>query len=239
MSELKSGYYHTVDENFNQAYKLITSTQTHEELIEMLHFGNIVQKQLAALKLETIKNNEEAQILIDNLTGQDGKVREAVSLKIEEFMHNSELSGFFNPRDNCETFLNAVIDINGNICRNIISAISTLKNDNDFCKTFCPELIKRTLQLAQIVEKFDLQEGKYKINKQVFKLYWYLETVYIFACRIEEKDLLNILQITASINEYTIREKTAKILTQDFLSPKLHNLRQILKNDTNYYVRRI
>lgn len=239
MAELKSGYYKTVDENFNQAYTLITSNQTHEELIEMLKNGNIVQKQLAALKLETVKNIDEAQILIDNLTGQDGKVREAISLKIDEFMHNHELLGFFTPENNCETFLNAVIDINGNICRNIISAISTLKNNNDFCETFCPKLLDRTIKLAQTVEKFDIQEGKYKINKQVFKLYWYLETIYVFACRLDEKSLLNILSITSSINEYTIREKTAKILTLSFQNPEFNNLRQILKNDTNYYVRRI
>lgn len=239
MAELKSGYYKTVDENFNQAYTLITSNQTHEELIEMLKYGNIVQKQLAALKLETVKNIDEAQILIDNLTGQDGKVREAVSLKFDEFMHNHKLLGFFTPENNCETFLNAVIDINGNICRNIISAISTLKNNNDFCETFCPELLDRTIKLAQTVEKFDIQEGKYKINKQVFKLYWYLETIYVFACRLDEKSLLNILSITSSINEYTIREKTAKILTLSFQNPEFNNLRQILKNDTNYYVRRI
>lgn len=239
MAELKSGYYKTVDENFNQAYTLITSNQTHEELIEMLKNGNIVQKQLAALKLETVKNIDEAQILIDNLTGQDGKVREAISLKIDEFMHNHELLGFFTPENNCETFLNAVIDINGNICRNIISAISTLENNNDFCETFCPELLDRTIKLAQTVEKFDIQEGKYKINKQVFKLYWYLETIYVFACRLDEKSLLNILSITSSINEYTIREKTAKILTLSFQNPEFNNLRQILKNDTNYYVRRI
>ena len=239
MAELKSGYYKTVDENFNQAYTLITSNQTHEELIEMLKNGNIVQKQLAALKLETVKNIDEAQILIDNLTGLDGKVREAISLKIDEFMHNHELLGFFTPENNCETFLNAVIDINGNICRNIISAISTLENNNDFCETFCPELLDRTIKLAQTVEKFDIQEGKYKINKQVFKLYWYLETIYVFACRLDEKSLLNILSITSSINEYTIREKTAKILTLSFQNPEFNNLRQILKNDTNYYVRRI
>ena len=239
MAELKSGYYKTVDENFNQAYTLITSNQTHEELIEMLKNGNIVQKQLAALKLETVKNIDEAQILIDNLTGQDGKVREAISLKIDEFMHNHELLGFFTPENNCETFLNAVIDINGNICRNIISAISTLENNNDFCETFCPKLLDRTIKLAQTVEKFDIQEGKYKINKQVFKLYWYLETIYVFACRLDEKSLLNILSITSSINEYTIREKTAKILTLSFQNPEFNNLRQILKNDTNYYVRRI
>ncbi len=238
MSNLESGYYKTIDENFNQAYKLITSQQSHDELIDMLKNGNIVQKQLAALKIEIIQDEHEAQILVDNLTGQDGKVREAVSSKIDEFMKNEKFSEYFSPKDNYETFLDAIIDINGNICRNIISAISTLKKNDEFCNVFCPELLNRTLELAQIVEKFDLQEGKYKVNKQIFKLYWYLETIFTFAYQVDFEKLCEILSITALINEYTIREKTAKILTLDFKNSKLDNLRKILKNDTNYYVRR-
>jgi len=233
-----SGYYATVDENFNQAYKLITSEQNHAELIEMLKCGNIVQKQLAALKLETVLNEDEAQILIDNLTGQDGKVREAVSLKINELMHNTEVSQLFDFKKNVETFLDAIIDINGNICRNIISALSTLIENPDFCNLFCPKLLDRTLRLAEIVKDFDFQEGKYKVNKEVFKLYWYLETIYIFAYRLDLHDLKKILSVTKSINEYTIREKTAKILTRNFQDFELDEIREILKNDTNYYVRR-
>lgn len=232
------GYYKNPQENFKHAYDLIINTQSHSELISMLKTGNIVQKQLAALKLDKVSNQEEAQILIDNLTGQDGKIREAVSLKISELMQNKTISELFQPEKNLETFLDAIIDINGNICRNIISALSNLKYNKKFCEIFTLELLKRTLKLAEYIQKFDFQEGKYKVNKEVFKLYWYLETISQFAEFVEETLLKEILNITKSINEYTIREKTAKILTRTFKDEEFAKMRELLKNDTNYYVRR-
>ncbi len=238
MAENQQGYYENTQENFKHAYDLITTEQNHEELILMLKSGNIVQKQLAALKLDKISDEVEAQILIDNLTGQDGKVREAVSLKILEFMQKAELAKLFRVYLNYEIFLAAIIDINGNICRNIISALSNLKNDMEFCKLFTAELLSRTEKIANIIKDFDFQEGKYKVNKEVFKLYWYLETIFVFAEFADIEKLKTILNITKSINEYTIREKTAKILTLDFPDETLSEIREVLKNDTNYYVRR-
>ena len=232
------GYYNTLDENFNIAYKLINTHQSHDELIYMLENGNIVEKQLAALKLDNILDSKEAQVLINNLTGQDGKVREAVSAKIAELMKDSNKHIFFNASENYEIFLDAIIDINGNICRNIISAITNLKSDKCFCNLFCTELIERTLKLALTIKDFDFQDGKYKVNKEVFKLYWYLETIYQFASLIDINKLKSILKITKSINEYTIREKTAKILTLNFKDEELQEIKELLKNDTNYYVRR-
>ncbi len=233
-----NGYYQTLDENFNTAYELLRNNQNHNELIDMLKNGNIVQKQLAALKLDTLNNEKEAIILLDNLTGQDGKVREAVSLKIAEFMKNSKMRNFFCADKKFSVFLDAIIDINGNICRNIISAITNLKTDKNFYDVFCPELLKRTYNLANIIKDFDFQEGKYKVNKEVFKLYWYLETIYHFAEVSDISEIKKILNITKSINEYTIREKTAKILTTDFKDSDLLKIKELLKNDTNYYVRR-
>lgn len=232
------GYYATLDENFNSAFNLINADQTHEELISMLQNGNIVERQLAALKLDTVNNQKEAQILINNLTGQDGKVREAVSLKIAELMQNSTTKNFFDVENNYNTFLDAIIDINGNICRNIISAIVNFKSNKNFCSTFGSELLKRTLKLSEIIKDFDFQEGKYKVNKEVFKLYWYLETIYQFAEILDREELKQILHITKSINEYTIREKTAKILSKNICDDELNEIKKLLKNDTNYYVRR-
>lgn len=43
---------------------------------------------------------------------------------------------------------------------------------------------------------------------------------------------------TKDIQEYTIREKAAKILTRNFSDPELLKAKEALKNDSNYYVRR-
>ena len=92
---MNNSYYETLDENFNQALNLYETNHTHSELLEFLKNGNIVQKQIAALKLETINSKEDAQILVSNLVGQDGKIREAVSLRLNEFMSNPEILPFF------------------------------------------------------------------------------------------------------------------------------------------------
>lgn len=231
-------YYETLDENFEQALNLCETSHTHSELLEFLKSGNIVQKQIAALKLETINSIEDAQILVSDLVGQDGKIREAVSLRLNEFMSNPKLLPFFETKENYNIFLDAIIDINANICRNVISAISNLKNNQDFCNLFCSGLVKLTNSLLKKIEQFDFQDGKYKVNKEVFKLYWCLETIYEFWDKIPFNDLKQIILRSKDIQEYTIREKAAKILTRDFADNELLQAKEELKNDRNYYVRR-
>lgn len=235
---LNNSYYETLDENFKQALNLCENNYSHSELLEFLQSGNIVQKQLSALKLETINSQKEAQILVSNLVGQDGKIREAVSLRLNEFMSNPKTLVYFETPENYQIFLAAIIDINGNICRNVIGAISHLKNNANFCNQFCQELVILTKDLLGKIEKDDFFEGKYKVNKEVFKLYWCLETIYVFWDKIKFENLKEIILRTKDIQEYTIREKAAKILTRNFSDPELLKAKEALKNDSNYYVRR-
>ena len=235
---MNNTYYEDLDQNFINALNFYQTEYTHDELIEMLKNGNIVQKQISALKLDTINSTEDAQVLLSNLTGQDGKIREAVSLKLAEFMADENYLKYFEPSQNVKIFLDAVIDINGNICRNVINALANLKDNNNFCNVFCAKLTDLTLKLIEIVEKFDFQDGKYKVNKEAFKLYWCLETIYVFWNKIDLNELKEIIQRGSNIGEYTIREKCAKILTHDFMDKDLDNIRLKLKNDSNYYVRR-
>lgn len=235
---MNNTYYETLDENFTQALKLYEQNFTHEELIELLKNGNIVQKQIAALRLETVKSVEDGNVLLANLTGQDGKIREAVSLRLNEFMADFQLINFFKNPKNYKIFLDAVIDINGNICRNIIGAITNLRNDAEFCSIFCENLVELTYSLLNIIEQMDFQDGKYKVNKEVFKLYWCLETVFVFWDKLKFDDLKQIILRSKDIEEYTIREKAAKILALGFDDEQLISARSDLQNDRNYYVRR-
>ena len=235
---MNSTYYETLDENFNKALELYENPVSHEELIKLLECGNIVQKQIAALQLDTIKSEQEAKILISNLVGQDGKVREAVSFRLQEFLQEQIFHKFFLQKSYADIFLEAIIDINGNICRNIISAISNLKAYPEFTAYFSSNLTKRTLDFISKVEQFDFQEGKYKINKEVFKLYWCLETISLFSECINPDVLKEILLRTKNIGEYTIREKTAKILSKMVCDSEMEKIRAELRQDKNYYVRR-
>ena len=231
---LNTDYYPDLDTNFKEAVNLFEKETSHEELLEFLKNGNIVEKQIAALKIDTLNSFDEALILTDNLTGQDGKIREAVSLKINELKD----SPYLYQTKIYDKFLDAIIDINGNICRNIISTIDTMKSDNEFCKYFSDKLLGMTNELIEKVKVFDFQDGKYKVNKEVFKLYWCLEGLYHIAENTDIKALKNILFQTKNINEYTIREKTAKILSKNFEDAEMLKMRAELKSDTNYYVRR-
>ena len=69
-------------------------------------------------------------------------------------------------------------------------------------------------------------------------MYWCLETIYEFWDKIPFKDLKQIILRSKDIQEYTIREKAAKILTRDFADNELLQAKEELKNDRNYYVRR-
>ncbi len=235
---MNNSYYETLDENFTQALKLYEENYTHQELIELLKNGNIVQKQIAALRLEDITSIQDANILVENLTGQDGKIREAVSMRLNEFMSNEKYLPYFQVSNNYDVFLDAIIDINANICRNVISAITNLKENEEFCTQFCPNLIKLSFDLLDKIEEFDFQDGKYKVNKEVFKLYWCMETIFVFFDKINFADLKQIILRAKNINEYTIREKAAKILTNKFDDIELSQAKIDLQNDTNYYVRR-
>lgn len=233
-NDLNNNYFSSLDENFKEAIDLFERDVPHDEIFNLLQNGNIVQKQIAALKLDKLNNYQEAEILVKNLIGQDGKIREAVSLKINEFKN----SAYLYQKNIYDIFLQAIIDINANICRNIIDTIDNMTQDSNFAEYFSSKLIFMTNELISQVEKFDFQEGKYKINKEVFKLYWCLETIYHIAEKIEINELKNILCRTKNINEYTIREKTAKILSKNFNDKDLITIRSELKNDKNYYVRR-
>ena len=239
---LNNSYYKTLDENFNEALNLIDKELSHSELIKMLYDGNIPQKQLAALRLEALNSKEDAEILLNNLVGQDGKIREAVSLKIKELAGNTEYKQYFYMLDIevlAKYFIAAIIDINGNICRNILDTLVNFKDNKTFTDKFCIKLTNLIFELTDKIKDFDFKDGKYKVNKEVFKLYWCLEAVYICFSDIPITYIKKIIKITKNIDEYTIREKVAKILTNKFDDAELISAREELKNDENYYVRRI
>lgn len=235
---MNSSYTQTLDENFNIAFNLYENDYSHIDLIEMLKNGSDVEKQISALKLDTITSEYDASVLVQNLTGQDGKIREAVSYKIKEFIDNEDYRKYFYSIKNYDIFLKAITDINGNICRNVISSICNLKDNQELCNHFINGLTRLTEDLADKVAQFDIQDGKYKVNKEVFKLYWCLETLYNFHNKVDMTVLKSILLKTKSVEDYTIREKTAKILSRNFDDNELIKIREELKQDKNYYVRR-
>ena len=236
MKNLNTGFYKDLDTNFQLACNLSEQDFTHSEIIEMLKNGNIPEKQIAALKLEKIENLEDAKILISNLTGCDGKIREAVALKISNLLNAApSLSKFFFYP---EIFADATIDINGNICRLVLNSIKILKSDKNFTEKYLSKILKFIDEAYKELDNFIFRDKKYVINKQLFKLYWCLEALKLFVEEIDKEKLLYILERASKEKEYTIREKVAQILV--FCDDKrFEQLKKLLEADENYYVREV
>ena len=231
---LKSDCKNLADD-FRTACELSEKNLSHNEMIEMLKSGNIPQKQFAALNLDILRNKEEGQILVGNLTGCDGKIREAVALKINQLLTAlPEISLYFSSFSNI--FADASIDINANICRLVIDSVGILKNNPEFSKNYSDRILEFISQTFEEIDKFIFRDKKYVINKQLFKLYWCLESLKLFVNFIPKETLLNVLERASQENEYTIREKVAQILVLTD-NEIFSDLKERLKKDENYYVR--
>ncbi len=232
---MNSGYEESLDKNFSRAYNLCTGDFSHEELFAFLKNGNMPEKQFAALEISSVNNQSEADILMDNLTGCDGKIREAVAFKISELIQLNKNFFYYYP----DIFADATIDINANICRTIIECLNYLKDDLDFAKTYTDKILMFIDDALETLDSFNFRDKKYTINKQLFKLYWCLEGINVFFEKLNENNLIESLTRCAEIEEYTIREKVALVLKHEVKTEQLINLKKRLKNDTNYYVKNI
>ena len=232
---LNECYESTLDANFSRALTLCSEEFSKEQLLEFLQYGNMPEKQYAALVIDSIENREEADILMSNLTGCDGKIREAVAFKLGELVQKNPNMFLEYP----EIFAKATIDINANICREIIDVLKYLKFDKDFSKVYIREIVKIITDALDTLSSFNFRDKKYTINKQLFKIYWCLEGINVFASYINEDELFSILNNCSKIQEYTIREKVALVLKNNAKSDKLENLKSKLKLDENYYVKNV
>lgn len=228
-------YEESRDKNFNRALELCGGIFLREELFEMLKTGNMPEKQFAALEILSIETRTEAEILMDNLTGCDGKIREAVAFKLSEILPvNPELFLEYP-----EIFADSTIDINANICRTIIEVLESMKSYKGFAIKYISCLFRFLDEAFEKLAGFEFRDKKYTINKQLFKIYWCLEGLNLFFEYINEDKLFCILKKCSEISEYTIREKAALILKNDVKSKNLKELKELFKNDENYYVRRV
>ena len=234
---MNTGFYKDLDTNFEQACEMIEKKFSHDELINLLKTGNIPQKQLAALELDGVYSREDAEALVCNLTGCDGKIREAAALRISQILNESpETINYFKIHP--KIFADASIDINGNICRLITECVSILKQDSGFSCKYIDRILHFINSAFEELDKFIYKDKKYMINKQLFKLYWCLEDLKLFVDIIDMEQLFEILSKACEIKEYTIREKTAKILIK-LDDIKFSPLKDKLLRDDNYYVREV
>lgn len=223
------------DKDFEAAYKLCVNTHTHSELLDMLNSGNIAQKQISALKFDVVQNEQDVHALLSNLTGCDGKIREAVAFKINSLLFNDEVKKLFAPHA-AKVFAQASIDINANICRLVVDSALMLKEFDNFSKSYTDYILKFIQEALAELDKFIFRDKKYVINKQLFKLYWSLEALNNFCEYVDEETLKEIIIKCSKQEEYTIREKIALILSNTNINKEV---KELLTNDENYYVKQI
>ncbi|MBR1754054.1 hypothetical protein IJ732_04380 [bacterium] len=218
--------------NFERALELSENHFSYTQLIDLLKSQSIVEKQFAILNLEELKSVSDGELLCSNLTGQDGKIREAVSFKLSELFQNETWARLLANDKNFEKMLDGLMDINGNVCRNILEI-----DNKEFLEYLAKNLIKRIKVILEDISKLKIDDKQYVISKRNFQLYWALEGLYKVLNLINPHTLKDILLTCAKIEDYTIKEKTAKIVsvleTKDF-----DEIKAILKQNANYYVER-
>lgn len=234
-SDFRADLESNLEANFNAAMNLTSKTHDYQELLKMLSSEKIVEKQIAALEIPEIKSKNDAIILASNLTGQDGKVREAVAFKLNELSQNPEYLEHFLENDIFDILLDGVMDINGNVCRMVIT--SKFFENIDFCNFMCEHLPERIMKIINDIKDLDLTAKQYVVSKRNFQLYWALEAFYNIIDVVDFGKIEDILGFCADFYDYTIREKTAKIVSK-LDNPQVQEMKEKLINDENFYVRR-
>lgn len=233
-TNFETDYYSNYEENFNEAIAISQKSYTYTELVQFLFSEKILEKQIAALELKEIRSKNDAFILSSNLVGQDGKVREAVAFKLNDLCFNPKYKDYFVDERIFDIFLQGIMDINGNVCRLIIE-LTQIDEFSIYLSKKLPEIIRDILIK---IEAIDSQSKQYIISKNNFQLYWSLEALFRIIKLINPENIYDIISKTCEFYDYTIREKTAKILTK-IDTKEFKKIKEKLSNDENYYVRRV
>ncbi len=203
---------------------------SHKEIIRVLQGEDDIEKQLRLIELQAVYNQEEADVLVFNLTQHSGPVRETAAYKISELISKAEFKNFFQTENIMNTFVKAITDINPSVSRSAVEIIRFVENSSYIYQSIIEELNTTLSQLD-----IEVKNRSYVQNKKNFNLYWNLEALISISDLVAaDEHLLKILKITAESNDYTIREKTAKA-AQVF---GFEQVLESLKDDTNVYVKK-
>lgn len=219
----------------SQAISYCDEDLSHEDIIKELSSDNDLKKQLCLIELNKINSQKEADILVWNLTGKSGPIRETASFKILDLISRDEFRHFFQSKEILGIFIKGITDINPSVSRNIVEVIKYVDDSQLLYFEIIKEL-ENTLSQMEDVK----QNRSYVLNKKNFNLYWNIEALISISSRvISDEKLLEILKQTALSIDYTIREKTAKAAMEFSLTNSVFNeIIDILKADENVYVRK-
>lgn len=221
------------------AYKMSLSEYSKEDIMRILAENNDEIKLIPIINVKSIDTANELKLILSHLTGKDGRIREAVSFILSE---NPECMSLVQDEKINQIIVQGLMDINPNVARNIINLI---EKNKPYKKIIESQVIKKTEKVLEELSKYIKNDSPYKENKEksqknhaknklTFNLYWLLSTIAILDVN-NIKNLEKILTKTSAFLDYTIREKTALILSKMNNPPK--ELLQKLQQDENIYVK--
>lgn len=229
------------DKLIEHALNIAAKCYKKEEIINILNNEDELEKPLAIIAVENVTSYNEADLLINHLTGCDGRIREASALKISEFLSCPETAKYFLNENSIKTILNGIMDINPNVGRALIEGIKECEQLQMLLQPLLVERIEEIITKLKEIAALPFKENKlnnrknHAKNKIMFNLYWALEALYYTDVNNITSKLYDILSFTSSCFDYTIREKSAKILSKMESPPSV--LLHKLKNDENFYVK--
>ena len=216
----------------NEAIACCEAQYSHEELINELSCDNDIKKQLCIIEIKKLNSAQEAYLLVQNLTGKSGPVREVCSFKILDLIQNKDYREFFQSKEIENILIKGIVDINPSVSRNIVEAIKYINDKKYLINNIITEINKTIEEL-----KNTTKNRSYTLNKKNFNLYWNLEALISINEAVEPNEkLIKIITTTAHSNDYTIREKTAKLIFLLKNNNIFSNLAESLRNDENMYV---
>ena len=214
------------------AYSYSQEEYSHENIINILSQNDEIKKQICIINLKKLNSQAEADLLISNLTNHPTPVREVTSYKILELC--PEFSRYFQSEKHLDIFLAGIIDINPSVSRNVVDILEFAENKQYCLNAIKPKISELNKEISEIPKN-----KSYMANKKNFSLYWYLEALYVFLKSPEpDEEIVDIIDLCSQSNEYTIREKCAKIVSlfQNSTNSKLNTIFERLQNDENFYV---
>ncbi len=230
-----------IDKLIEKAANVVQKSYKKEEIAAILKSDDELEKPIAIMSIEKIEDKTTADLLIDNLIGCDGRIREASAVKISEFLQNSETCIYFLDEKSIEIILDGIMDINPNVGRSLIDGIKECKQLQTLLQPHLINKIEKIITKLKEISESPFKENRlnnrknHAKNKIMFNLYWALEALYFTDLGNDSDKLFDILSFTSLIFDYTIREKAAKILSKMKNPPSV--LLHKLKNDENFYVK--
>lgn len=225
---------------FQLAYELAKRDYDYEEIMINLVKTDNIKKHISIINLNEIRNEKDAKILVSNMINEEGIIRESVANKVSELIKDKRYNKYFQSYEIIEVIIKAVNDMNPNVSRIVSGFLDKFEEQ----EILLDRLIEKGLKVSKEIEEYkknDRKEKSYKKNKKQFELYWSLEGIANLSIGVIGEDLKELLKYGSVYDDYTIREKVAKIIIKIEEKRRDKDIKEIenkLRLDNNFYVKR-